>query len=56
MAWDLEHQDQIGVTERAEQHDWKKKKSQVPQKIAMYVGLALIPVAIFTLLLWVARH
>ncbi len=55
MAWDLENQDQVGVADRAELHDWKKKKSQVPQKILMYVGLALIPVVIFALLLWVAR-
>ena len=56
MAWDLEHQDQVGVADRAELHDWKKKKSGIPQKIAMYVGLALIPIVIFTLLLWVSRR
>jgi len=56
MAWDLEHQDQVGVADRAELHDWRKKKSQLPQKILMYVGLALIPVIIFALLLWVARR
>ena len=55
FAWDLEHQDQVGVADRAELHDWKQKKSQLPQKIFMYVGLALIPIVIFTLLLWVAR-
>src|SRR5215469_11796141 len=56
MAWDLEHQDQVGVAERAELQDWKKRRSQWPRKIAFYAMLALIPVVVFGLLLWVARH
>jgi len=27
FAWDLEHQDQVGVAERLELTDWKSKKS-----------------------------
>ena len=56
MATDLRHQDQVGVAERAELHDWRKKKSQLPGKILMYIGLGLIPIVIFSLLLWVARR
>jgi serine/threonine-protein kinase len=56
MAWDLEHQDQVGVAERAELQDWKKRRSQWPRRIAFYAMLALIPVVVFGLLLWVARH
>jgi len=53
---DLEHQDQVGVAERAELRDWKKKKSQWPRRILNYALIALIPFIIFGLLLWVARH
>ena len=56
FAWDLEHQDQVGVSgDRPELHDWKNRKSHLPKKILTYALLALIPVAVFTLLLWVAR-
>jgi eukaryotic-like serine/threonine-protein kinase len=53
---DLEHPDQVGVAERAELRDWKDRRSGWPRRIAFYVMLALIPVAIFGLLLWVAKH
>ena len=56
FAWDLEHQDQVGVAERPELRDWKTRRSPWPRKIAFYVAMALIPVVVFTLLLWVARH
>jgi serine/threonine protein kinase len=55
FAWDLEHQDQVGVAERPEMHDWKARKSHWPKKILNYALLALVPIVIFTLLLWVAR-
>ena len=55
FAWDLRNQDQVGAAERAELHDWRTKKSGVPQRILNYVLLALIPIVIFGLLLWVAR-
>ena len=56
FAWDLEHQDQVGLSgDRPELHEWKNRKSHLPKKILTYALLALIPVAVFTLLLWVAR-
>jgi len=56
FAWDLEHQDQVGVSsERAELHDWKKRKSGWPRRILNYALIALIPFAVFGLLLWVAK-
>jgi eukaryotic-like serine/threonine-protein kinase len=56
FAWDLEHQDQVGVSgDRPELHDWKNRKSHLPKKILTYALLALVPIAVFTLLLWVAR-
>ena len=56
FAWDLEHQDQVGVAERPELRDWKTRRSPWPRKIAFYAAMALIPIVVFTLLLWVAHH
>jgi len=56
LAWDLEHQDQVGISERAELHDWRHRRSPLHRKILFYLMLAAIPIAIFGLLLYVARH
>ncbi len=56
FVWDLEHLDQVGVLERAELTDWKKRKSPVARQVLFYVAMALIPVVIFSLLFFVARH
>ena len=56
FAWDLEHQDQVGVAERPELHEWKQRKSHWPKRILNYALLALVPIVIFSLLLWVARR
>jgi serine/threonine-protein kinase len=56
FAGDLEHLDKVGVSDRPEMHDWRKKRSPWTRRIAFYVILALIPVVIFWLLLYVARH
>ncbi len=56
FAWDLEHQDQVGASERPEMKDWRKKRKPWLRRVLFYVMLALIPVVIFGLLLWVARH
>jgi serine/threonine-protein kinase len=58
FAWDLNHQDQVGVSERAAPQDSKNRRTSwpKPKKILLYVGLGLIPVVIFGLLLWVAKH
>jgi hypothetical protein len=46
----------VGVAERPELREWRSRKSHLPKKILNYVMLALIPVIIFSLLLWVARR
>jgi serine/threonine protein kinase len=56
LAWDFEHQDQVGVAERPELRDWKRRRSPWPQKILFYLMLVMIPVVIFALLLYVAGH
>jgi eukaryotic-like serine/threonine-protein kinase len=56
FAWDLAHQDQVGVAERAESSDWQQRRSPVRRTVLPYLMLALIPVLVFGLLLLVARH
>ena len=56
FAWDLEHKDQVGVAERPELSDWRRKRTPWLRRALFYAMLALIPVVIFGLLLWVARH
>ena len=56
LIWDLEHQDKVGVAERPELTDWRKRRTPWTRRILFYVMLALIPVVVFGLLLWVARH
>jgi len=50
MAWDLEHLDQVGVAERAELHDWKKRRTPWLRRILFYIMLILIPVVVFGLM------
>jgi serine/threonine-protein kinase len=52
---DLEHQDEVGVADREEMHNWKVRKTGAARKILNFVGLIMIPVVIFGLLFWFAR-
>jgi serine/threonine protein kinase len=56
FAHDLEHLDQVGVEDRPELTEWRRTKSPLGRRIALYLVLALIPVVIFGLLLLVAKH
>jgi serine/threonine protein kinase len=56
MASDLEHLDQVGVSERPELHDWKVRRTPWVRRVLFYIMLALIPIIIFGLLLLVAKH
>ena len=53
---DLEHPEQVGVADRPELHEWKQRRSPWARRAAFYVLLVLIPIVIFGLLFWVARH
>ena len=55
FALDLERPEQVGVADRPELRDWKRRRSPVARRIAFYIMLALIPVVIFGLLLYVAH-
>ena len=56
LILDLEHQDKVGVAERPELTDWRKRRTPKARRILFYVMLALVPIIVFGLLLWVARH
>ncbi len=56
FARDLEHPEQVGVVERTELTDWKKRRSPLVRQVAFYIMLVLIPVVVFGLLIYVAKH
>ncbi len=56
FAHDLRHQDEVGIADRPELRDWRKRRSPLKRRILFYVMLALIPILIFVLLLYVAKH
>src|SRR5665213_232016 len=56
FSQDLRNQDKVGVADRLELRDWRVRKSGWPRRILNYAGLALIPIVIFGLLLWVAKR
>src|SRR5437588_1618896 len=56
FARDLRNPSEVGVAERPELRDWKKRRSPMSRRILFYVILALIPVVIFGLLLLVAMQ
>jgi len=56
FAWDLQHPEGVGVAERPELREWKHRRSSWPKKVLFYFSMALVPVVIFALLLYVARH
>ena len=56
FAYDLEHLDEIGVEDRPELRNWKRRRSPWARRVALYVALGLLPIIIFALLLYVAKH
>lgn len=55
FALDLEHPEKVGVADRAEINHWKQRRSPVARQILFYIMLALIPVVVFGLMLFLAR-
>jgi eukaryotic-like serine/threonine-protein kinase len=56
FAWDLRHQNEVGVADRPELRDWRWRKEPVHKKVLFYLLIAAIPICVFSLLLYVARH
>jgi serine/threonine-protein kinase len=55
FACDLEHQDQVGVAERAAPCGEKLSRTLLPKRVFFYGALVALPVTIFALMLYVAR-
>ncbi len=56
FARDLEHLARVGVADRLELREWKKQRKVRSTKILAYVVVALVPILIFSLLLYFALH
>jgi eukaryotic-like serine/threonine-protein kinase len=56
MAWELEHEELVGVDEGARRPALHKRLGLNPAKLALYAGLALVPIALFVMMLLLARH
>ena len=44
FIWDLEHQEQVEVTERPELYDWKIRRKPISRTILFYADASLVPV------------
>jgi hypothetical protein len=53
---DLQHPEKVGVSERPELHDWKKRRTPWLRRILFYIMLALIPIVVFGLMFLFVRH
>jgi serine/threonine-protein kinase len=56
MAWDLEHQEQVGVEEGERRSLLRGRALPGRRKMLLYAGLALVPVLLFALMLLLARR
>jgi serine/threonine-protein kinase len=56
FAHDLEHQDEVGVANRTEAAEWKRRESPPAHRNLLVATLILMPLAILVLLLIVAHH
>jgi eukaryotic-like serine/threonine-protein kinase len=56
FARDLANLDEVGVADRPELREWRKKSAAQSRKILSYAAIALIPIVIFGLMLFFARR
>jgi serine/threonine-protein kinase len=57
MAWELEHQEQVGVEDRGVRPAGRgARRVAVNKRMVLYAGLALLPVLLFGLMLLLARR
>jgi len=56
MAWDLEHQDQVGVEDRDRRPALRAGGVKISRRALLYAALALIPLALFGLMLLLAKQ
>jgi serine/threonine protein kinase len=56
MAHDLLHPEEVGVAVRPDAARWRRRRSPGRRRVVLYVALAMIPVVLFGVLLWVSRY
>jgi serine/threonine protein kinase len=56
FANDLLHPDLVGVADRPELHDWQRQRAPWVRTALWYGVLAMLPLIVFGLLLFVSRH
>ena len=56
MAWELEHQEQVGVDEDERRPVLRGVRLPALRRMLLYAGLALVPIAIFGLMVALARR
>jgi eukaryotic-like serine/threonine-protein kinase len=56
FAHDLAHPEEVGIADRDELLNWRNRREPWQRKAMFYVGLALIPIILFTLLIWLAKR
>jgi serine/threonine-protein kinase len=56
MAWELEHQEQVGVEEAERRPLLRGLNLPGVRRMMLYAGLAMVPVALFALMLLLARR
>jgi serine/threonine-protein kinase len=56
FANDLQHPEKVGVADREELTNWKQRRDPRGRQVMFYVAMALIPIVVLGLLLFVAKH
>jgi serine/threonine-protein kinase len=56
FRWDLEHLDQVGVAEREELTQWKRRRTEARRNALLYIVLALIPLLALITVLVITHH
>jgi len=55
FAYDLEHQGEVGIAQRAAPARVRHRREEFPKRALVYGALAMLPVIIFALMLYIAR-
>jgi serine/threonine-protein kinase len=56
MAWELEHQELVGVEDHAHRPSLRSRMGLSGAKLALYAGLVLLPLALFVAMLLLAKR
>jgi serine/threonine protein kinase len=56
FLWDLQHLDQVGVEDRVELREWRKRKVQLPRQILYYALLTLLPIVVLLVMFLLTRR